>query len=161
MIKVSNERAENEFFSDVIIFLKFEHRWPNEFLTSQLHIVVIHSCVKYVSYECYRTKVETSCFTDLRHLVIIIAINMWLYSNQSRFGFWGTHCITLSSMLKQGRMQDFPIGGAEMSSLPVGGRPPRHLYRGWRRNYLTSNKKNSPQLLMVAAPLQTLWGRKR
>ena len=38
-------------------------------------------------------------------------------------------------------MQDFPIGGAEMSSLPVGGRPPRHLYRGWRRNYLTSNKK--------------------
>ena len=119
----SRLKCRIEFSRHVINSLKFKHLARNEFLTSQLHIVVFHSCVKYVSYECYRTKVETSCFTDLRHLVIIIAINMWLYSNQSRFGFWGTHCITLSSMLKQGRMQDFPIGGAEMSSLPVGGRP--------------------------------------
>ena len=68
MIKVSNERAENEFFSNLIIFYKFEHRWPNEFLTSQLHIVVNHSCVTYVSYEWYHRKEETLSFTDMCHL---------------------------------------------------------------------------------------------
>ena len=91
MIKVSNERAENEFFSNLIIFYKFEHRWPNEFLTSQLHIVVIHSCVKYVSYEWYHRKEETLSFTDMCHLWIIIVVKIWLYIDQSRFRlFWDT-----------------------------------------------------------------------
>ena len=91
MIKVSNERAENEFFSNLIIFYKFEHRWPNEFLTSQLHIVVNHSCVTYVSYEWYHRKEETLSFTDMCHLWIIIVVKIWLYIDQSRFRlFWDT-----------------------------------------------------------------------
>ena len=75
--EVSYERAGIKLSRNVIIYLKFRYRSPNKFLVSLLHIVFIHSCVKYVSYEWHQIKEEDPGFPNIMyHLFIIIAIKI-------------------------------------------------------------------------------------
>ena len=94
VIEVSYERAGIKLSRNVIIYLKFRYRSPNKFLVSLLHIVFIHSCVKYVSYEWHQMKEEDPGFPNMYHLFIIIVIKIWSSIDESRFRFFfsRTHC---------------------------------------------------------------------
>ena len=56
------ERAENEFYRNVIFSLKFRSRPPNDFLVPFLQIDSNHSCVKYASCDLHPMKEGDLCF---------------------------------------------------------------------------------------------------
>ena len=88
MTEVSYERSGNELFRNFIISLKWKYCCANNFLVALLHIVFIHSCVNYVSYERYQMKDVELSFPNMCHLLFKIKIKVWLNINKSRFRFF-------------------------------------------------------------------------
>ena len=75
----------------ISISLNLRYRCANDFLDALLPIVLIHSCVKYVTYEWYLMKEEILSLTNVYWLLIIIVIKIWINIDKSRFRFfWDT-----------------------------------------------------------------------